>query len=123
LAFTYDITTNIGKVRRLIGDVDHDSALYRDNEIQFFLDEALDNLYYAAAEALESLANIEARKLSSYSRGGIAISRQTAVQLQQRAQQLREIGQTKYTEELTEIAWAPWSLQQILIDRALQGEV
>ena len=36
--FTYEVTTDVGKVRLLLNDVDRDTAVFNDLEIQAFLD-------------------------------------------------------------------------------------
>ena len=60
--FTYDITADSGKVRRLIGDVTDGTDVlptgenFADDEIAFFLTEEGDNIYRAAAAAFEALA-------------------------------------------------------------------
>ncbi len=56
---TYDLTTAIGKVRLLISDTDitpASDAHFTDEELQIFLDLADDDVYIAAALALESWA-------------------------------------------------------------------
>ena len=56
---TYDLTTNIGKVRLKIADTDVTPATdahFTDEEIQVFLDEADDDILIASALALESWA-------------------------------------------------------------------
>lgn len=56
---TYDLTTNIGKVRLKIADTDvmpASDAHFTDEEIQVFLDEADDDILIASALALEAWA-------------------------------------------------------------------
>ena len=55
----YDPTTDIGKVRLLIGDTDE--AVFTDAEIQAFLDLADDSIPLAAAKALRAMAASQAR--------------------------------------------------------------
>lgn len=59
MAFTYDLTTNRGKVRLKIRDTDTADAtrqLFDDDEIDFFLTEASADLNLAAAGALDSVS-------------------------------------------------------------------
>ena len=63
MAFTYDVTTNIGKVRMMIPDRVEDSAIFEDGEIQAYLDMNDSNVRRAAAEALETIASDEAMTL------------------------------------------------------------
>lgn len=64
MGFTYDLTSNIGKIRLLIGDtvvnvgVKPDGTNYSDEEIQVFLDRNGNDADIAAAELLENLARM-----------------------------------------------------------------
>jgi len=52
---TYDLTTNVGKVRLIIGDTDVDpdsDAVFLDAEITYFLTVNSNNISLAAADAL-----------------------------------------------------------------------
>ncbi len=56
--FTYndaDLTTDLNKVRRLVGDVNSTSPEFQDEEMNFFIDEEA-NIYSAAALACTNLA-------------------------------------------------------------------
>lgn len=57
---TYDITTDIGKVRLLCRDTDVLNAMFDDAEIQAFLDLEGNNVKLAAAQALDTIASNEA---------------------------------------------------------------
>lgn len=68
MAFTYDVSTDRGKVRFLITDTDPDHPIMDDTEIDACLSMATDsNIYLAAALALDVLANASARKAFYYS--------------------------------------------------------
>jgi len=55
MAFTYDPTTTLGRLREKIGDLYTDSPLFDDEELENILSEYNDNLNLAAAEALRRL--------------------------------------------------------------------
>lgn len=55
-----DLTTDVGKVRLLISDVDEDTPTFSDNEINAFLGMEGSSVRLAAALALETLASNEA---------------------------------------------------------------
>ena len=55
MAFTYDLSTNVGKVRLKIRDTDSTKKLFSDAELQFFVDDNDVDLDLAAADALEAL--------------------------------------------------------------------
>ncbi len=60
MAFTYDVTTDRGKVRLLSTDTDADNAFFQDAEVDVFLALQSDNLKRAAAMALDTIASTEA---------------------------------------------------------------
>ena len=75
MTHTYDTTTNVGKVRLLIGDTDISpttDAQFTDEEIEAFLDMASDSVKLAASYALESWAaaitdSLTSEKIGDYS--------------------------------------------------------
>lgn len=71
MAATYDLTTNIGKVRMLISDTDITAAHFTDEEITAFLTMASNSVKLAAAYALEAWAasltgDMESEKIGDY---------------------------------------------------------
>lgn len=56
MTFTYDITNNIGKVRREIDDTIEANAKLSDEEISYFLARANSNVLWATVYALEALS-------------------------------------------------------------------
>jgi hypothetical protein len=60
MAFTYDITTSIGKVRLLAIDSDSTYAVFEDDEIDAFLSMEGNNVKRAAAQALDTIASNDA---------------------------------------------------------------
>lgn len=71
MAATYDLATDIGKVRLLISDTDVAAAYFTDEEITAFLTMASDSVRLAAAYALEAWAasltgSMESEKIGDY---------------------------------------------------------
>lgn len=60
MAFTYDTSDNVGKVRLLIFDTDSNSYVFEDAELSVFLAMEGSSLKRAAALALETMASNEA---------------------------------------------------------------
>lgn len=60
MAFTYDLTSDIGKIRLLIMDNQSGSYLFEDTEISTFLSLEGSNVKRAAALALETMASNDA---------------------------------------------------------------
>jgi len=73
-AFTYDPTTSIGRVRRLIGDTRADTAFLDDEEIQASLDYQ-GTVEGAAGECLHQMAANAARVASSRTEGSERMTR------------------------------------------------
>lgn len=81
MAHTYDLTTNIGKVRLLIGDTDivpTTDAQFSDEEIQVFLTMASSSILIAAGYALEAWASALTDSLTSERIGDYAYTKKEA---------------------------------------------
>ena len=63
MTFSYDPTTEVGKVRMLIPDRVEENAVFSDEEIAAYLEMNEANVRRAAAEALETIASDEAMTL------------------------------------------------------------
>lgn len=59
MSFTYDLTTDVGKVRMLIADREEQYALFSDEEISAFLALFSASVFAAAAQALDTIAASE----------------------------------------------------------------
>ena len=78
MAYTYDITNNIGKVRLMIGDTDitpTTDAQFNDEEIQVFLTAAGGSLHLASAMALEAWAATETNNMNTENIGDYGYNR------------------------------------------------
>lgn len=60
MAFTYDVSSDRGRVRMLITDRDEANAIFSDDEIDAFLAMESSSIRLAAAAALETIAASEA---------------------------------------------------------------
>lgn len=60
MPFTYDPTTDRGRVRLMATDIDSTNAIFQDAEIDTFLALEGDSVKLAAAQALETIASNEA---------------------------------------------------------------
>lgn len=101
MAATYNLTTNTGKVRALIGDTDVSAPIFQDEELAAFLSLEHENVRRGAALALETMASTEAyvqkaMSIMDLSTNGPA----TARALLDRARLLREqAAQAEATED------------------------
>lgn len=57
MAYTYDLSTTVGKVRRTVPDKVVDNYIWTDEEIQSFLDDSGGNWRRASALILETMAS------------------------------------------------------------------
>ena len=60
MTFTYDPTTDLGRVRMIIQDKEETYAFFSDEEVQAYLDMNDTSVRRAAADALDSMASNEA---------------------------------------------------------------
>lgn len=72
MTVTYDITTNVGKVRLTIHDNDISNPVFTDEELTYFLTQNSSNINLASATALEAWAaaygpNANSEKIGDYS--------------------------------------------------------
>ena len=107
MAFTYDTTTDIGKVRLLINDKvnTYDTpAHYSDAEIQIFLDSA-GSVKLAAAEALEAWAAALTDTMDSEKIGDYSYSKKLVANKLTLAERYR-----KSAEEAPVLEWAEMDL-------------
>jgi len=87
MAHTYDLTTDIGKVRLYIGDRDitpTTDAQFSDEEIQVFLDKAGSSILLASSFALEAWASnlsggLSGEKIGDYSYTNKTVENKTAL--------------------------------------------
>ena len=90
---TYDITTNVGKVRLTTGDVDvHPSsdAVFTDEEITYFLTGQSDDVALASADVLDSWAAKYIANADSETMGDYQYAQSTAKKMMALAANLRK---------------------------------
>lgn len=129
MAYTYDTTTDRGKVRMLADDTGTrynpdtkvmttpgaDSCLYTDAEIDMFLSLSGSVVFLAAAMAIESMALKEAQLGNEVRRGAYESARGSAsAELAQRAARLRAMANEEGAfGRFVEMDWTP----QARVDR------
>ena len=91
---SYDLTTQIGQVRLLISDNDETDEIFKDDELQAFLDmEGSDKL--AAAQALDTIADNKALASKVLTSSDVAVDgAKLADSLRKRAIELRNQSDT-----------------------------
>lgn len=96
MGFTYDLTSDIGQVRLLIGDTVQDAGVkpdddnFSDEEIQAFLDRNDSDVNITASEMLENLARLWATE-PDIKMGPVSEKRsEVSKNLQEQAEKLRQ---------------------------------
>ena len=93
MAFTYDLTTNVGKVRLLIPDNKAANYMFEDAELAAMLTLESDDVRCGAAMALETIASDTAMTLKVITINGLSTNGPaTADSLMKRAAHLRELA-------------------------------
>lgn len=89
--FSFDVRTDIGKVRMLIVDIEYDDFTFSDPEIQAFIDMMPASLFSAAALACETWARAQSRIAGSRRESdGTSVVRRSITELLALAKTLRE---------------------------------
>ena len=122
MTVTYDIGTDVGKVRLKIGDTDTDNAILSDEEIEYFLDVRDGNINLASADALEAIAASDSflakvQRIGSYTEDLKSLAdsiRKTAMLLRDQEEETPVVG-------FAEIAQTDFTARQIVINEALRN--
>lgn len=127
MAYTYDLTTEAGKVRLLITDTDHDNEIFTDSEIDTFLSltavDGTNDVRLAAATALETIAASEALvqkkiKLLDLTTDGPAV----ANSLRASAKELRAQSENESYIDWIELDLNDFSRREVLINDAIRTQ-
>ena len=97
--FTYDLATNVGKVRMLIADTDATAHDFADEEVEAALEQEGDSLKRGAALLLLVLASNRARLAVSVKRGAVSEDL-TKVAVELRASAAVLVGQAAAEEDV-----------------------
>ncbi|MCI0550523.1 MAG: hypothetical protein L0287_06185 [Anaerolineae bacterium] len=129
MAFTYDVTNEVGKVRLLITDTDSSHPIFQDDEINAFL--ALnDGVKRSAAAALDVIASnqtliLKVIRLLDISTDGSAVARA----VREHANQLREEAEIADAAEegglfdYAEMVTNAFTARQRMINQILREDV
>lgn len=128
MTVTYNLGNDIGKVRRLINDVDSTLAIFQDDEITFFL-ELEGGVRRAAALGLETIARnelyiLKVIELMDLKTDGAAVAREMRLQA---AELRRQAADADASEEegagfdVAEWVVGPFSARERLWNEALRG--
>lgn len=126
MAFTYDLGTNRGKVRLKIRDTDTaDSTrqLFNDEEIDFFITEAVSDLNLAAAGALDAIAANAALLAKSTKIGDYSIdSKAMAEAVMKVAAHYRALSEGAPAFDYAELNLSPFSEAELIWNDVLRSQ-
>ena len=114
MACTYDITTDRGKVRRLVNDTSTTSCTLSDAEIDAFLSMSSSDVLMAASYAAEALAATYMDSANSEKIGDYSYSKKTADNYIALAK--------KYKEESASTPYLTWSQFDLTAGSAITAE-
>ena len=103
MACTYDITTNRGKVRLIIGDTSTTACIFSDLEIDTFLSMHSGNINLAAAEALGAWAAKYATAPDSEKIGDYAYTQKIIANMNKLKKELEEKDASTPILEISEM--------------------
>lgn len=122
MSFTYDLSTNVGKVRLLIGDTASGTALFTDEEIAVFLDLEQSNHRQAAAIALDRIALTQALLLKKIEMLDMKLDGPAlAAELRAQAKQLRDSDESSAGFDIAETAGTPFAERERLWKQMQRG--
>lgn len=127
MSFTYDPTTNIGRVRRTIPDKDESNAFWTDAEIESFLADEDNSWRRATALALETMASDDLLVLKVVKVQNIETNTdRMMLALLKRAQKLRDDAVVEEANagdafEVAEVIVTDFQLRERIMGQALRG--
>lgn len=123
MSFTFDPTTDIGKVRLLITDTVEANEMFSDASIQAFLDIEDGDVRLAAADAMDTIASTQALLLKAVTLGPIKTDGPNlAKALREHANTLRaQVYAMEPAFDWAEQAFNAAGAQEIIIKSALRG--
>jgi len=106
MSANYDLATNVGKVRLIVGDTDvipESDAVFTDEEITYFLGVNANNINMTAADVLEAWAVKYAANPESEKIGDYAYTQKTVASFNKLAKELREKAEGVPVLEISEM--------------------
>ena len=123
MAFTYDLTTNLGKVRNLIGDAVDSGHILEDADINSFIAMANTDLYKAASLCLYRIAASKALLAKMKQAGDYKEDlRDIAKEVREAAKVYASMSENTPAEAQAESFVNDFSYRDVLTRKDLRGE-
>lgn len=118
---TYDITTNVGKVRLRSGDNVITDYIFTNEEIDNFLDANSGDVNMAAADVLDAWAAIYMANADSEHIGDYSYTQKIVDNMQKLAKSLRERAMSEPAGAFAEVGYTDFSNREIIRNRSLRS--
>lgn len=123
MSFTFDTSTNIGKVRALIGDVAQATSLLSDEEINVYLSMTTSDIFSSASLACAAIAASKALVAKRKSAGGYSEDlTQIARAYLDLSDRFKKIASEIPAEAVAESFYTDFAYRDILTGKDLRGE-
>lgn len=124
MSYTYNVNTNIGKVRLYAQDNVEASAAFSDEELQIFLDAKGGDVYRAASMAMIVLAGNKAklairRSAGDYSEDLTALAKS----LREQAKELLELAGLDAADATAELQTTDFAVRDFVQNETLEGSL
>ncbi len=125
MGWTYNLATNVGKVRNLIDDTaTDDTALFTDEEITSILTLEGNDIYGSAAVCMIRIAASKALLAKLKQAGNYKEDlRSIAKECRETAKSYREVSKNEPADAQAEVAVTPFNYREIERKKALRNEV
>ncbi len=127
MAFTYDTTTDRGKVRLLLGDTDSANAIFDDAETDAFLSMGDDEVLLAAAHGADAIGSSEKIILKvitimDIKSDGATLAREWRMQAKEwRSIHAEGVGEDGDDFDIAEMVIDPFSFRERILNQALRA--
>lgn len=123
MTFSYSLSTNVGKVRNLIGDTVSETAVLSDEEIDSFISMYGGDLFTAAAGCLRRMAASKGLLAKRVTAGDYSEdTTQTYKAMLEVAERLEDMAKAIPADAQVEIIYNDFNYNNILMNKAYRGE-
>lgn len=124
MAFTYNLSTNVGKVRNLVHDVTESTAIFSDDEITSILNLHDGDIFMAASTACLKIAMSKALTAKMRRAGDYwEDDREVMKHYREMSKVYREASENVPADADVEVVYTDFNYNQILQNKSLRNEL
>lgn len=121
MAITYDINTDIGKMRLFLQDTDTENAVFQDEELAALLQQVNEDLYMAASTGWAIIAGDKAKIAKKKTASKFSYDNtQMAKECRAQAEHFKKLSEEQPVFDFASWGVTDFAERDILIDRALE---